>query len=76
MHKQCRCKVICFTVHSGVIVVFPNISLSLVGKCSSRTITAIPLLDAALEYACAPQWNYCTAHSKLDFLCLHGNQKT
>ncbi|RXN28506.1 gamma-aminobutyric acid receptor subunit beta-2 isoform X1 [Labeo rohita] len=27
-------------------------------------------------YACAPQWNYCTAHSKLDLLCLHGNQKT
>ncbi|XP_016114300.1 gamma-aminobutyric acid receptor subunit beta-2 [Sinocyclocheilus grahami] len=26
-------------------------------------------------YACAPQWNYCTAHSKLDLLCLHGNQK-
>ncbi|XP_057183898.1 gamma-aminobutyric acid receptor subunit beta-2 [Triplophysa rosa] len=26
--------------------------------------------------ACAPLWNYCTAHSKLDLPRLDGNQKT
>ncbi len=64
----------CFTDHFGVFVVFPLTSPCL-WSGSAPPAPSAPQRAWSM-CACAPQWNYSTARSKLDLLCLHGNQNT